>query len=250
MKKCLSITLVIIAIISTIMLVNYSRDKKSIEIPNPIETIDQSISDIVDDTIIDESEIESVMIPEYMELYETNPDFTGWITIEDTNIDYPIMCSIDDYDYYLSHDFYKDKNSHGSIFIGKDTMIDSTAVIIYGHNMKDGSMLHDLEKFLNEDFFNSHSTVRINTLYDKKEYEVISVFRDKVHTVDDTSFKFYNYYGEPEEDEFNDYVNFLSKNSIYSRDIDSLTIDTKIIQLVTCAYHTENGRLVVVLKEV
>lgn len=234
---------------NSIKIINYYDDAKDskVDIPEIPATI------VPQPTKPEEKEDpvpECVMIPEYMELYERNPEMVGTISIPDTNIDYPIMYSFDDPDFYLNHDFDKNENSHGSIFLGKDTSIDSSAIILYGHYMKDGTMFADLYKFLDEEFFNVHQYLEIHSLYEMKNYQVIAVFKDYVHTASDESFKFYNYYGEPEEEQFDEFKEFLMTHSIYTRDLEFLTYKDTVAQLVTCSYHVDNGRLVVVCKEV
>lgn len=207
------------------------------------EKVEESKEPIEDEEIIQ-------MIPGYDELLSINPDFIGWIEINDTQVNNPIVYPSQGNDYYLKHSFYNDYNSRGTLFIQENTSFDDHATIIYGHYMKDGTMFGELKKFTDEDFFNNHQYITITDLYEEKTYEVISVFKDYVHTTDDTSFKFYKYYGNPDEEEFNRMINFITNNSIHSRHIDKLTIDDHIIQLVTCSYHVTNGRLSVVIKEV
>lgn len=253
-KHMLLISFTILMGLSIIKIINYYVDMQNSTIELPVV----STVDIVPtpentpngDLADDDSTHDSVMIPEYTELYEQNPDMVGRIIIPNTSINYPIMCSIDDSDYYLNHDFNKNENRHGSIFLGKDSCIDSNTILLYGHYMKDGTMFADLYKFLDEEFFNENSYLEIHSLYEKKNYQVIAVFKDYVHTVSDTSFKFYNYYGEPDEEKFKNFKEFLINNSIYSRDLDALTYGDNVAQLITCSYHVDNGRLVVVCKEV
>ena len=89
----------------------------------------------------------------------------------------------------------------------------------------------------------------INTLYEEREFEVVGVFRSWVHTKNEPGYRFYHYYGNPTEEEFADYKEYLKENCIYSHNLDSLSYDDTIVQLVTCSYHRENGRLIVIVKE-
>lgn len=254
-RRIVLLMLLVVALYNAIKLIEYREEAKNtnIEIPaatQPIEVYPPT--EPIDLQPVDTEEVQDncEMISEYTELYERNPEMVGIISIPDTNISYPILYSFDDPNFYLKHDFDKNESSHGSIFLGKDTIIDSSAVLIYGHYMKDGTMFADLHKFLNEEFFNVHQYLEINSLYELKNYQVIAVFKDYIHTKSDESFKFYNYYGEPEEEQFEEFKEFLESHSIYTRDLEFLTYEDKVAQLVTCSYHVDNGRLVVVCKEV
>lgn len=196
-----------------------------------------------------QEQIEISTLSGFDDLQEQNSDFIGWISIPNTNIDYPILNDSLGTNYYLKHDFYRNDNSHGSLFTEKDISLDSKVVNIYGHNMKDGTMFSDLTNFLDFDFFNLNEFVTISTLYENKIYQVIAVFKDYVHAKDDTSFKFYNYVGYPAEDEFKRFKEFLEAKSINSRNLELLSIEDNIVQLITCSYHIKNGRLIIVLKE-
>src|SRR5699024_3340385 len=113
----------------------------------------------------------------FEELLKVNEDTVGWITIEDTKIDYPIMQTDNNTD-YLRTSFYGDDLLAGSVFL--DYRNDLTSgenrnLIVYGHRMKDGSMFEHLEKYLDEDFFHSHSSFTFDTLYESYEAEVFAV---------------------------------------------------------------------------
>lgn len=92
-------------------------------------------------------------------LQKLNKDMAGWLTIADTEIDYPILQSTDN-DYYLHHNYKNEKARAGSIFKdyrNTNEFLDKNT-IIYGHNMKDGSMFADLRKYLDKDFLAAHPT--------------------------------------------------------------------------------------------
>ncbi|EGP9899719.1 class B sortase, partial [Listeria monocytogenes] len=94
---------------------------------------------------------------ELRDLQKLNKDMVGWLTIADTEIDYPILQSTDN-DYYLHHNYKNEKARAGSIFKdyrNTNEFLDKNT-IIYGHNMKDGSMFADLRKYLDKDFLAAH----------------------------------------------------------------------------------------------
>ena len=97
----------------------------------------------------------------YQNLYWENTDMVGWILIEDTNIDYPVMQTPTDPTYYLKHDFEKNYTDYGCPFMQADcdALCPSDNLIIYGHNMKDGSMFADLAKYRSKDFWQTPNPV-------------------------------------------------------------------------------------------
>ena len=135
-----------------------------------------------------------------------NNDMVGWIRIEDTQINYPVMYTPDNPDYYLKHNFYKESSAYGVPYIAEhcDPMEPSDNVIIYGHHMNNGSMFAGLMNYEDRDFYEQHKTVRFDTLTETAEYEVIAVFKTTVY--DDTGFKFYLFSHAETEKEFTDYV--------------------------------------------
>lgn len=183
------------------------------------------------------------------QLYEENSDLIGWLTIDGTKIDYPVMYTKGE-DYYLYRDFYKKKYNPGTLFVDKYNTVNprDTNLIIHGHNMDDGTMFHDLMNFKDEDFYKTHKTFTFYTLDEKQDYEIVSVFLSKVYNVDENVFKYYKFYNADAEDEFNDFINNIKKMEIYKTNVNASYGD-ELITLSTCEYSVENGRLVIVAKK-
>lgn len=96
-------------------------------------------------------------------LIAENSDCIGWLSIDGTNISYPIMHTPSDPQKYLRRNFYGKYSQSGVPFLDGRCNLQNTNLIIYGHNMKNGTMFSDLKKYLNTDFLNSHRTVRLET---------------------------------------------------------------------------------------
>ena len=96
-------------------------------------------------------------------LITENADCIGWLSIDGTNISYPVMHTPSDPQKYLRRNFYGKYSQSGVPFLDGRCSTDSGNLIIYGHNMKNGTMFSDLKKYLNTDFLNSHRTVRLET---------------------------------------------------------------------------------------
>jgi len=175
---------------------------------------------------------------DYNKLLSINSDFKCWLLIDDTQINYPVV-EIDNNDFYLTHNFKKEENAGGAIFISsnnKDPFNDKNT-IIHGHHMKDGSMFAELEKYKDESFVTDHP-IYISTKNKVLKYEVFTVFIEKA---DNGSYQ----NGFVSEDEYVKYINNLKEKSLFNLNNVSLTQLDKIITLSTCDYNVDDGRLLV-----
>ena len=190
-------------------------------------------------------------LAEYYELYQQNNDMVGWIKVDDTNINYPVMQSIDEPNFYLKHKFDKTYSAYGCPYVQEncDVQKPSDNIIIYGHHMNDGSMFTGLMKFTDKSFWENHKTIEFDTLTDKNQYEVIAVFKTVVYTDSEDSFKYYEFTDAENVEEFDEYVAKCKELSLYDTGVTAEYGD-KLISLSTCEYSHNNGRLVVVAKRV
>lgn len=187
-----------------------------------------------------QDEIEKGIRPGFDELLKINDYVVGWITIEGTQIDYPILQADNNSD-FMFRNFYGEESIAGSIFMdyrNNITMQDSN-IVVYGHRMKDGSMFQHLTKFLDKDFFDKHQTFTIDTLYDSYEAEIFAVYPTM------TDFNYIQTDFSNEED-FAGLIEEIQNKSTYKRDVD-LNFDDQMLTLSTCDYtlDPEEGRLVV-----
>ena len=271
-KKVISIIFSLIAIgclISAIVLFIHHRIKDRqyeealeaarVEAEN-IET-ENSLSDAIADKDIslpdenidideDIPEIQAVPNP-YAESFLANEDMAGWLVIPGTVIDYPIMWTPDDENYYLYRDFNKADNANGCLILDTDSSLNplTTNLIIHGHNMKSGAMFGNLTDYENEDYYKEHKQIILYTEECQRNYEVIAVFRSQVYKKSDDVFKFYKFFEANSEEEFNDFYNNIKNLSLYDTGV-SAEFGDNFITLSTCVYHVTNGRFVVVAKEV
>lgn len=115
-------------------------------------------------------------------LITENADCIGWLSIDGTTISYPIMHTPSDPQKYLRRNFYGKYSQSGVPFLDGRCDLQSSNLIIYGHNMKNGTMFSDLKKFLNTDFLNAHRTVKFETADGVKTFTVTEVL--KTNTAD------------------------------------------------------------------
>jgi len=173
-------------------------------------------------------------------LLEENEDLVGWITMEGTQIDYPIVQAEDNVE-YLTRNFYKDDNRAGSIFMDFRNDIESTGqnTILYGHRMKDGSMFEQLSKYQDEEFYENHQTFQFDTLYESYEAEIFAVYA----TTTDFNYIQTDFANEQEYEQL---LANIEEESMYETDVEVNATD-QIITLSTCDYELDEdkGRLVV-----
>lgn len=217
---------------------------------SPESSSPESDYDYMEDVDNQSVAVPKVMRDNFTTLYDINNDFVGWLNIPGTVIDYPVMCRNGN-EYYLNHDFYGKKDRYGCLFVKDYADIDTpgTNFIIYGHNMNDGAMFGSLDNYSRESYYTEHPTLSFDTLYENRRYEIISVFLSKVYDNDESAFKYYEFYNADTEEEFMDFYDNIMSMSIYATGVTAEYGDT-FVTLSTCAYHEEDGRLVIVAKRI
>lgn len=193
------------------------------------------------------------ILPQYTSLYNQNTDMVGWITIEGTKINYPVMQNVADDEYYLRRDFDKKISDEGTPFVdGRCSILSnrSTNVIIYGHYTNSDRMFRWLHNYSSKDFWKNHKTIKFDTIYEEAEYKVISVFYTNISDNIDEEFKYFDFVQANSKKEFTKFVDYIEKNSLYDTDT-KLKYGDEFITLSTCAPYgysgiEKNGRLVVV----
>lgn len=192
---------------------------------------------------------ESGILPEYAELYMQNEDMVGWIKIDDTKINYPVMQSVNEPNYYLKHNFDKTYSDYGCPYVQENCNVitPSDNVVIYGHNMKNGTMFSALTNYKSKSFWEEHKIITFDTITKHNEYEIIAAFTTVVYTDDADNFKYYQFVQADSEDDFNAYVKKCKELSLYDTGVTAEYGD-KLITLSTCEYSHTNGRMVVVAK--
>ncbi len=196
-----------------------------------------------------EKEIPEVL-DEYKNLVKKNKKLIGWIKIDDTNIDYPVMQTSDN-EYYLDHNLNQEYDKNGSIFMDKDCDVlkPSTNLILYGHHMKSGKMFGGLDRYSDVKYYEEHKYINFDTIYEKGIYEVMYVFRSRVYSEEEVVFKYYQFIDAVSELEFDSNMNEMAAVSLYDTGV-TASYGDRLLTLSTCDYQEKNGRFVVVAKKV
>lgn len=244
--------IIIVAIFVLILIICFAASQLS-RINERRNATDDKYSELFgDETTVTEAEETTAEDEPYVsplyEIYEKNNDFVGKLTVEGTNIDYPVMQTAGDPEYYLRRDFYKEDDVHGVPFADAKCKIgECDNLIIYGHNMYDGTMFAELEKFTDAEF-SKNGIIRFETLDGVSEYKVISVFTIGEDEIDMFPYHTMTYFDNPYYRP-DDYVGQANYYAIWN-DGDSVEDDAKLLTLSTCEYSHYNGRLVVIAKKI
>ena len=232
------ILLICFVISGTYVYMQYKEDKEQEEIFEDLS------NEIVEDNTSENKENNTINV---YKLYEQNHDFIGWLKINDTNINYPVMQTEKKrQDYYLHRNFYKEYSQLGTPYIAEACNVQtSDNLIIYGHHITKDKMFGELEKYKNQNFYENHKTINFNTVYGNADYEIIAVFK----TVAYTGFKYYNFINANSRDEFDTFISKCKELSFYDTKKTAQYGD-KLLTLSTCEYSRKNGRLVVIAKKI
>ena len=191
-----------------------------------------------------------VVLEKYKKLFSQNKSLIGWIKIDDTNIDYPVMQTVNN-EYYLDHNYNQQYDKNGSIFLDKDCDIINPGcnMIIYGHHMQSGKMFGTLQLFSNQEYYEKHPYIQFDTIYEEGLYQIMYVFRSRIYNEDEIVFKYYQFLDASTPEEFDSNMNEMAKLSLYDTGVRA-TYGDQLITLSTCDYTEQYGRFVVVAKKI
>lgn len=249
----LLLLIVILAISSFFIIKEFAENKKETDIYDELQEIVIEENTDIDtknvDTEIEKSEGESSNKYNLENIAKINSDVVGWIKIENTNIDYPVM---QNGDYYLHRNIYKNYSSHGTPYLAEYCNIQySDNLIIYGHHMNDNSMFAQLDNYKKYSFYENHKYIKFYSYYNgktiEKTYEVAIAFKTVAYS--DKGFKYYNYTNFSDVQELTDFIENCRNLEFYNTGID-INYGDKLITLSTCEYSQKNGRIVVVAKQI
>lgn len=185
----------------------------------------------------------------YAPLKELNQDFFGWINIENTVVNYPVMHTPEDPERYLHRDFEGKTSQSGVPFLDGACYDGCGNYLIYGHNMKNGSMFATLPSYANQSFWEEHPVIYFDTLSDSGVYEVVAAFYSRVYEKEEQNvFRYYDYTDLTNPNTFESFVSQVKQAAVYDTGIDPVYGD-QLLTLSTCSYHTDDGRFVVVARK-
>jgi sortase B len=170
----------------------------------------------------------------YNNLQMINEDSIGWISIPETGIDYPVVQTEDNV-YYLSHNIENELSSRGCIFMDCQNVESDLHIVLYGHNMVDGSMFSDLELYEEVEYYQNHSIIEFNMYGEQTSWEIFSVM-----ITDSKPYRI----GFIDDADYFVYVNEMKQNSIYEIEVD-ITEKDRVLTLSTCTSWSSDERFVI-----
>lgn len=187
----------------------------------------------------------------YQDSFLANEDMAAWIKIDGTVIDYPVMWTPREETYYLYRNFEGGEDKNGCLILDTDSSLNplTTNLIIHGHNMRSGAMFGTLTNYEDEEYCKEHNIITLYTEEYERRYEVVAVFRSQVYRKSDQVFKFYKFFQADTQEEFDDFYQNIKALSLYDTGV-TAEFGNHFITLSTCVYHVEQGRFVVVAKEI
>lgn len=228
----------------------YSHYAQLNEQEDAFETLAEVIKDAPAETPDDgepASEGEDVL-EKYKELYLQNEDMVGWIAIDGTSINYPVMQTKNNPNFYLKHSFEKEYSVLGVPYIQENCdILTSDNLLLYGHHIRGGRMFGALESYKDKSFYEKHKTIQFDTLTEQAEYEIVAVFKTVAYS--GQGFRYYDFVNAETEGDFNNYIETCRELALYDTGVTAEYGD-RLITLSTCEYSAANGRLVVVAKKI
>ncbi len=238
---CAMVVLVGVFLFSAFMIFRYVIDaKKSEESFEELATLMPEIPPEKDETPPTAAET-------YAPVLAQNDDFVGWLKIDGTKIDYPVLQTPDHKNYYLRRGFDKKYSYYGVPYMAEYCKInESDNLVIYGHNMNNGSMFYDLTKYADPSFYKEHRYIQFDTMESFGAYEIIAVFKTTAYA--EGEFEYFRFV-EGDQSAFDQFVSTCKGLSLY--DIEATAeYGDRLITLSTCEYSRKNGRFVVVAKRI
>ena len=230
---------------------NYQASHSSEQVDNLAKIKENNEINLHKTAVVNLDNVETPdILEDYLDVFQLNQKLIGWIKIEGTKVDYPVLQTLNN-DYYLNHNFDQEEDRNGSIFLDKDCSIwpRSQNLLIYGHNMKSGKMFGTLKSYKDEEFFKKHPEIQFDTIYEKGTYEIMYVFSEVVHEETEVAFKYYQFINANSADEYNSYMNDMAEMSLYDTGVKSKYGDA-LVTLSTCDYSQGAERFVIVAKKV
>ena len=241
---------VVVMVVAVLMIVGEVKDRQK-----EIDDFDKLSVLVADVTVFDETQdttepknSESNAEPEtthgvstrnLMPLFEKNADCIGWVYIEGTAVDYPVMHTPSEPQRYLRLNFDKEYSTAGVPFLkGKCTM-ECDNLVIYGHNMKNGTMFSDVTQYHNKDYRTEHPVIEFETSEGMKQYTVFAVVYVK------NNDGWYDFHTADNETEFNEKIEEIKHRALYDTGI-TPEYGQQLLTLSTCYGATKSDRIIVI----
>ena len=242
----LSISVILLTISLYFLMGFFMQERQDNQLQQELQELMQEKEDDPEEDTSDDLEVDAGILA----LHEENSDCIGWLTIDGTRIDYPVMYRPGDKNYYLHRDFNGEYSANGCLFLAEECVPgDSDNLIIYGHHMRSGKMFGRLVNYKDMKYYEKHPQIQFDTIYEKGIYQIMYVFNAQVYSEGDVTFKYYQFIDPVSEKEFNSDMLEMQKMSLYSTGV-TASYGDQLLTLSTCDRTEKNGRFVVVAKRI
>ena len=239
----LSISVILLTISLYFLMGFFMQERQDNQLQQELQELMQEKEDDPEEDTSDDLEVDAGILA----LHEKNPDCIGWLTIDGTRIDYPVMYRPGDKNYYLHRDFNGEYSANGCLFLAEECVPgDSDNLIIYGHHMNSRKMFADLEKYKDEGFYEEHPTILFRTIWGTEQYQIFAAFTTPVYTGND--FDYYSFIKAGTVADYKKFIASVKEKSLYQTGTTAKYRD-KLLTLSTCEYSQKNGRMVLVAKK-
>lgn len=235
------IALVLVAINLFVVGCGCNKEGGQIDVNNPGNTAQPSGTEIPIHELDGHDDVTPAPLLSYEEYRALNSDVIGWIKIENTKVNYPLVkCPDgDENKYYLNHSVERNNSKSGAIFLDYRCDVKSKHKILFGHNMRSGTMFADVNNYSNASFYNSHRTFSVKFGDTDYTYKVFAAYDTHVNDARYMKVDFKSDAG------FAGFMNDLANLSMYPVDM-RITESDEVITLSTCNHSNyQNGRFVV-----
>lgn len=182
-----------------------------------------------------------------------NADFAAWLTIANTNIDYPVMFTPTDMEYYLRRSFDKQDSIAGTLFLNAACNLaqNTDNVIVYGHNLQSGDMFSELLNYKKQDFWEEHKIITFSTPEAVYEYEVVAAFSTVLDDNNPNTFHYDRFINADSAKEFGSFMQQVETLAYYTTGA-KVEYGDKLLTLSTCgtSYNSNGERMVVIAKKI
>lgn len=207
-----------------------------------------------EETTAPESTVSTENKSKYQSYIDKNSDFVGYIRIDGTAVDYPVVQGSDDV-FYLTHNFEKQPEERGAIYMSSecDSSLKDFNTVLYGHNWLDTTMFSEVTKYESIDFYKEHPVISFDTAYKDMQWKIFAVFITNADENEDDGYIFNYIYPHLDGENFNGYIGEVNKRTLYKTGVDVNSSD-KILTLSTCsrkmdtASYRADARIVVVAR--
>ena len=187
-------------------------------------------------------------LEQYLLLYEQNKDYFGWLRIDGTQINYPVMFTPWDSEYYLRRSFDGTSSTSGTPFLDGACDPEGSYYLIYGHHLSGGTMFAELPNYKDPEYARAHPLIHLDTRYEEREYEVVSAFYSQIRKEEAQGvFRYYAYQDLSEPALFEEFWQGVQASALYDLGVRADYGD-ELLTLSTCSYHTQDGRFAVLAK--